>query len=135
MMNLDKKNDNSLNLWDSFTSLWNDAFSKEMKTDIEETDKEYILSVELPGMKKENVSVTFNDDELTIRVKKEEKTKEDKDKSYICKERTSIDMTRSYYLENADENNITAKMENGILTLNVGKQKDISNPKKVINIE
>ena len=44
-------------------------------------------------------------------------------------------MERSYYLENADENQITAKMENGILTLNVGKLKDISNSKKVINIE
>ena len=31
MMNLDKKNENNLSLWDSFSSLWNDAFTKEMK--------------------------------------------------------------------------------------------------------
>ena len=85
-------------------------------------------------MNKENVSVTFSDDTLTIHVAREE-NKDNKDKSYICKERTSINMERSYYLENADENQITAKMENGILTLNVGKLKNISNPKKVISIE
>lgn len=134
MMNLDKKNENNLSLWDSFSSLWNDAFTKEMKTDIEETENEYVLSVEVPGMNKENVSVTFADDTLTIHVARED-NKDSKDKSYICKERTSINMERSYYLENADENQITAKMENGILTLNVGKLKDISNSKKVISIE
>ena len=134
MIDLDKKNEKNLSVWDSFSSLWNDAFTKEMKTDIEETENEYVLSVEVPGMNKENVSVTFSDDTLTIHVAREE-NKDNKDKSYICKERTSINMERSYYLENADENQITAKMENGILTLNVGKLKNISNPKKVISIE
>lgn len=134
MMNEIKKKDNNLSLWDSFSSLWNDAFSKEMKTDIEENENEYVLSVEVPGMKKEDVEITFEDDTLTIHVKNN-KEEDKKDKSYICKERTSIDMERSYYLENADENKIAAKMDNGILTLNVGKIKDISNPKKVINID
>lgn len=134
MMNEIKKKDNNLSLWDSFSSLWNDAFSKEMKTDIEENENEYVLSVEVPGMKKEDVEITFEDDTLTIHVKNN-KEEDKKDKSYICKERTSIDMERSYYLENADENKIAAKMDNGILTLNVGKIKDVSNPKKVINID
>ena len=31
--------------------MFNDAFAKEMKTDIEETDKEYVLSIEVPGVK------------------------------------------------------------------------------------
>ena len=52
MMNLDKKNENNLSLWDSFSSLWNDAFTKEMKTDIEETENEYVLSVEIPGIRR-----------------------------------------------------------------------------------
>ena len=134
MTNEIKKNDNSLNLWDTFSNFWNDAFSKEMKTDIEENDKEYIVTCDLPGVDKKNIELSYSDDTLTIHVKKNEENKE-KDKSYIRKERTSIDMTRSFYLENVDENLITAKMENGILTLTLAKQKEIPNPKKVISID
>jgi HSP20 family protein len=134
MMNLEKKNENSYSLWDSFNDMFHDAFAKEMKTDIEETDTEYVLNVEVPGVKKEEVSVTFSDDTLTIEVKKEE-NKEDKDKNYLSKERSGLNMVRSYYLENVDETKVSAKLDNGILTLHLEKQKDIPNPKKVINIE
>lgn len=134
MMNEIKKNDTNVSLWDSFQSLFSDCFSREMKTDIEETSDSYLLAVEVPGISKEDLEITFTDDTLTIRVKKDEK-KENNDKSYIAKERCTMNMERSYYLENADEDKISAKMENGILYVNVLKKKDISNPKKVINIE
>jgi len=129
MMNLQKKNDN---LWNSFDSIFRDAFALEMKTDITENENEYTLEVEVPGIAKENIEVTFEDDYLVVHAHQAAKKDE---RSYLSKERTSLDMTRSYYLENVDESSITAKMENGILTLHVAKLKAIPNPKKVIEIE
>jgi HSP20 family protein len=134
MMNDIKKNEEGLSLFDSFQSLFTDAFKREMKTDITETKDAYELSIEVPGIKKEDLEISFTDDTLTIHAKKNDKTKEE-NKSYIAKERSTLDMERSYYLENADEENITARMDNGILYVNVLKKKDIANPKKVINIE
>ena len=134
MMNDIKKNEEGLSLFDSFQSLFSDAFKKEMKTDITETKDAYELSIEVPGIKKEDLEISFTDDTLTIHARKNDKTKEE-NKSYIAKERSTLDMERSYYLENADEENITARMDNGILYVNVLKKKDIANPKKVINIE
>lgn len=133
-MNDIKKNEEGLSLFDSFQSLFSDAFKKEMKTDITETKDAYELSIEVPGIKKEDLEISFTDDTLTIHARKNNKTKEE-NKSYIAKERSTLDMERSYYLENADEENITARMDNGILYVNVLKKKDIANPKKVINIE
>lgn len=133
-MNDIKKNEEGLSLFDSFQSLFSDAFKKEMKTDITETKDAYELSIEVPGIKKEDLEISFTDDTLTIHARKNDKTKEE-NKSYIAKERSTLDMERSYYLENADEENITARMDNGILYVNVLKKKDIANPKKVINIE
>lgn len=133
MMNLEKK-ENSYGLWDTFSDMFNDAFAKEMKTDIEETDKEYVLNIEVPGVNKENVAITFDNDTLTVNVTKDDK-KESKDKNYISKERSTLNMTRSYYLENVDETKITAKLENGILNLHLEKLLNIPNPKKVICIE
>lgn len=135
MMNDIKKNENGLSLWDSFSSLWNDAFSKEMKTDIEETSDKYVLAIEVPGISKDNITVTFEDNTLTVHVKSETKKEDKEEKSYIRKERTTMDMERSYYLDDVDENSITAKIENGILTLSVSKLKEKVNPKKVIQID
>ena len=134
MTNEIKRNDNNLSLWDTFSNFWNDAFSREMKTDISEDDKEYIVTVDMPGIDKKNVELSYGEDTLTVHVKKEEENKE-KEKAYIRKERTSMDMTRSFYLENVDENKIEAKMENGVLTLTLPKMKEAPNPKKVISID
>ena len=133
MMNLEKKGNNSLSLFDAFNSMFNDAFAKEMKTDIEETDKEYVLSIEVPGVKKEEIELSFTNDTLTINVKKEDK-KED-NKNYITKEISTLEMNRSYYLDDVDENQIEAKLENGILTVNLKKQEKKINNKHQIAIE
>ena len=64
--------------YDVTRSLWDELFSPNfftanasaMKTDIRETDKEYLLDVELPGYAKEDVQVTLNNGYLTIETKK-----------------------------------------------------------------
>ncbi|MDE7105568.1 MAG: Hsp20 family protein [Anaeroplasmataceae bacterium] len=128
--NEDKKN----NLVDDFQNFFMDSFfsNKALKTDIVETDTSYILKVDLPGVDKKDVNLDFNNQYLTLSVNQEE-DKEDKNQHYIRKERSRYSYSRSYYLDKADETNIKAKLDNGILTITIGKNdEDI---KKAITID
>ncbi len=116
--NEEKKN----NLMDDFQNFFMDSFfsNKALKTDIVENDKNYILKVDLPGVDKKDISLDFNSQYLTLSVNQEE-NKEDKEQHFIRKERSRFSYSRSYYLDKADENDIKAKLDNGILTITVGK--------------
>ena len=60
------------------------------QVDIEDTDKAYILTTDLPGVAKEDINVSYKDDVLTLTAKHEEKKDEKDDKKkYIRKERSS----------------------------------------------
>ena len=133
MMNLEKKGNNSLSLFDAFNSMFTDAFAKEMKTDIEETDKEYVLSIEVPGVNKEEIQLSFTNDTLTINVKKEDK--KEANKKYITQEISTLEMNRSYYLDDVDENQIEAKLDNGILTVHLKKQEKKNPNRRQITVE
>ena len=108
--------------WLPARSLVNDTF----KVDIVDTGKEYAIEAELPGVKKEEVSASFNDGRLTIGVKRAE-NKEEKKKNYIHKERRYSSMERSVYLVDAKAEGITAKMEDGVLHVTVPKQEKADN--------
>ena len=113
--------------------MFNDAFAKELKTNIKEDENTYYLEVETPGIAKENINISFNDDTLTIKIKKNEE-KENKDETYLRKERVSMDMERSFYLENSNEDSIKAHMDSGILYITVDKVKKEPS-KRVISID
>lgn len=133
-----KKNDDkkSMNLMDEFQNIFMDSFfsSKALKTDIIENDKDYVLKVDLPGVDKKNIDLHFNNQYLTLAVHQEEEHEEKKNERYIRKERSSYSYSRSYYLEKADEQNVKAKLTDGILTIMVGKAEDQTG-KKVISVE
>ena len=130
MFDLTNKNND---VFDCFTGLFNDAFAKELKTNIKEDEKSYYLEVETPGISKENINLSFNDDTLTIKIKKNEE-KENKEETYLRKERVSMDMERSFYLENSNEDSIKAHMDSGILYITVDKVKKEPS-KRVISID
>ena len=109
-----------------------------MKTDIKEMNNGYELIVDLPGFKKDEIQLELNDGYLTISAEKgldkEEKDKKDK---YIRRERYAGSMSRTFYVgESVTENDIHAKYENGILTLDVPKEEAKKVPeKRYISIE
>ena len=103
-----------------------------MKTDVKETEKGYEVAVDLPGFKKDEIQLELNDGYLTISAEKgldkEEKDKKDK---YIRRERYAGSMSRTFYVgESVTENDIHAKYENGILTLDVPKEEAKKVPEK-----
>jgi HSP20 family protein len=105
-----------------------------MKTNVEETENNYIVTSEIPGVSKENIKIDASDGTLTISVSKKT-TNKDENKNYLVKEISESALTRSFYLDDMDENNITAKMDNGILSIRVGKLKEVKPTTKQITIE
>ena len=108
-----------------------------MKTDIKENDKEYELTIELPGYKKENVNAELKDGYLIINANNEKNEEEKDEKGYIRKERYFGSCSRSFFVgKNLKEEDIKAKYDNGVLTLNVPKEVEkLPEEKKYIAIE
>ena len=70
-----------------------------MKTDIKDQGDHYQLEIELPGYKKEDLSVELHEGNLTIRASKESATEEkDEKKNYIRRERHSGSCQRTFYV-------------------------------------
>ena len=97
-----------------------------MRTDIKETDQNFELAIDLPGFSKEDVAVDLKDGYLSINAKTS-KESEDKDEkgTYVRKERFSGTCSRTFYVgEDIEEDAITAKFENGVLTIDVPKKQE-----------
>ena len=121
---------NNMNLFDN---LFSDAFggSKLLKTDIVESEDNYTLMIDLPSVQKKDISLDYNDEYLTVSVKHEENS-DDSEVRYIRKERSNYSYSRSYYLSDSDKENIKAKLDNGVLTVTIGKLKQINNKKTIL---
>ena len=116
-------------------NLFNDFKSNLIKTDIHETDNEYLVEAQLPRIPKENIQVTYEDGVLTISGQQQIDTvDEDKKGKLIRSERSSTSLRRQYLLENVKEDEIKASYSDGILkvTLQKDSNKEI---KKSIPIE
>ncbi len=126
-----------LNMFDDFFNRFyeeeGDNDFKAMAMDIVERDKDFELLANLPGFKKEDVKISVHDNQLLIEAKCENKKEEKKGTMYRC-ERYSGNYRRNLYLpDNADVNKIQAKMEDGVLKLNIPKKE--ATPQKEIVIE
>ncbi len=93
----------------------------QFKTDITETNNEYIISADLPGVDKKDIRVDYKNKYLIISAKREEKYDEKKD-SYIRKEKTYGEFSRSFYFDNIQSDKINAKFENGVLKVELPKE-------------
>ena len=92
-----------------------------MKTDVREKDNAYELDVDLPGFKKDEITVDLKDGYLTIGASKGlDKDQSDENGKYIRRERYAGVCSRSFYVgENVRPEEIGAKYEDGILRLSV----------------
>ena len=109
-----------------------------MKTDVHEHDDKYELDIDLPGFKKDEISLTLDNGYLVVGASKalDEEDKDDKGK-VLRQERYSGAMQRSFYVgEGLDEADVKAKFEDGVLSLTFPKEKEPELPeKKTIMIE
>jgi len=103
------------------------------RTDIRETENEYIIEAELPGFDKDNIEIELHDNRLTISAQKDE-IKEEEEENYIRRERRSGSFKRSFYMDNIDPDKVDAKYENGILKITLGKKEPGKGKKRKIDI-
>lgn len=127
-MNLIRYSPNALDLLGNVSSWFDDLFVEPVfgrsvvpAVDVKETDSEYLMEVELPGLSEKDVEVKLDNTLLTISSRKEEK-KEEKKNGYIMRERRSSSFARSFVLpEGIDREKISAEFKNGVLNLSFPK--------------
>lgn len=123
---------------DAGRKLYGQAAGGLMKTDVRDKDGNYELDIELPGFKKDEISLTLDNGYLVIGASKQVNEEEKDDNGTVLrKERYSGAMQRSFYVgEGIDENDVKAKFEDGVLSLTFPKEKEPELPeKKTIMIE
>ena len=105
-------------------ALYGKNAKKLMKTDVKETQDGYVVDIDLPGFKKEEIQMQLENGYLTVNASKGlEKEEKNEDGRYVRRERYAGSMSRSFYVgENVTENDIHPKYENGILTFSLPKE-------------
>ena len=131
-MLLAKRNDNN---W--MSNFFNDFFDTDMMprmnatapaVSVKESDKGYVMEIAAPGLKKEYCRVSLDKDgNLNLKIEdkfehKEEDKAEDKKEHYLRREFNYSNYEQTYVLpEDVDKEKISAKVENGILTIDLPK--------------
>ncbi len=99
--------------------------------DVVETDSEVLCHLEVPGMKPEDIEISVRDNMLTISGEKKLETTEEKEGGYRSVERRYGRFERSFTLPRSiDANAVTARHENGVLTLVLPKVEE-SRPRRI----
>jgi len=109
-----------------------------MKTDVHEHDDQYEIDIDLPGFKKNEITLTLEKGTLTVAASKGlDKDEKNKKGRVIRQERYAGSMQRSFFIgQNVTEDEIKAKYEDGVLKLLVPKKEAAKIPeKKTITIE
>lgn len=88
-------------------------------TDIKRVDNAFVVQIDVPGYDKNNIDISYENDVLSVSgtVNEENETKEDE--KYFVKERRMKSFTKKWILKNTTSKGITAKCENGVLTIKV----------------
>jgi HSP20 family molecular chaperone IbpA len=108
-----------------------------MKTDVKETDGSYEVDVDLPGFTKDELHLDLDQGYLTISAEKAVDKNEEKNGRMLRQERYAGKLQRTFYVgDGLTETDVSARFENGVLSLNLPKPEARKLPeKKVIMIE
>ncbi len=118
---------------DKVSPFFSSMITPSFKVDISEDDKAIYVSADMPGIVKEDVKVSMEDDVLCISAERKQE-EEEKKKGYHRIERTWGSMSRSFTVgDNVDSENIDAAYDNGVLKITLPKKEP--EPKKGKEIE
>lgn len=105
--------------------------SNSFRVDLKETDDEYMIEADLPGINKDAIDISYENNYITISAKRND-SKEDKKDNYVRRERRYGEFKRSFYIDNVNENNINAEFKDGVLKVSLPKKdKDITSRRKI----
>ena len=104
--------------------------NNQINVDISETETQYQLLANLPGVAKENVDITMKNGLLTIVIKQEEE-KNEEGTTVLLRERRAFTSSRTLNFGEKASNEIKAKLENGVLSLVIDKLNPDDGVKKI----
>jgi HSP20 family protein len=121
---------NTFGLENFFDDFFNDSFATgffttahPIKADVRETDKEYIVEADMPGLKKEDIKLELRDGILTLGVEHDEQVNVEKE-NYIRKERKYGSYSRSFSVDGVKQEDVSAKYKDGVLTVILPKAEE-----------
>ncbi|QGU96261.1 Hsp20 family protein [Clostridium bovifaecis] len=117
---------------DFFTALTNMQGS--FKVDLKETEEDYLVEADLPGISKESIDIDFDNNYLVITAKRDDSV-EDKKENYVRRERHYGELKRSFYIDNVDESKITASFNDGVLKVTLPKLSKGNEKRRKIDIQ
>ena len=130
------------NVFDTFDNFARDFFRRSntdlpaFRTDIRDTGDSYVLEAELPGFRKEDISLDLKEGILTITATHSESSEQkDGEGSYIRRERRFGSFARSFDVAGIDEESISAAYQDGILELTLPKAKPAAPAVRQIQIQ
>ena len=127
-------------------SIFNDFFDNEWLTranatapaiNVIESDKDYKVEVAAPGMTKEDFNIHIDDEgNLVIAMEKKNEKKDEKKGRYLRREFSYTKFQQAMILpDDVDRNKISAKVENGVLEVELPKVPEEAKVAKITNIE
>lgn len=102
----------------------------DFKMDVEDAGDKYVVTAHVPGVKRDQIDVELNEGRLSVSVDKKD-SDEEKAKNYLQRETGEYSCTRGVFLKDAATTGLSAKLADGILTINVPKQDEKANVTKV----
>ncbi len=98
--------------------------NKMMRTDIKEKGGNYIFTIDVPGVEKENIDIDLENGYLTVSSRLDKNISDEEEGEYIYQERYSGECSRSFYVgDGIKEDDVKASFKNGILTISVPSNK------------
>lgn len=95
----------------------------QIKVDVKESDKGYVVHAEVPGVSKDDIHVAIDGNVVTLRAEVKQADSQTSDEKVLRSERYYGAVARSFQLaSDIDQANARAKCENGVLTLTLPKK-------------
>ena len=120
-----RNNLTSRDVFDLFDDFFGDRkamYVRDFRIDVKDEKDKYIVEAEVPGFDKKDLSIKFENDHLTIAIDTEQENEtKNEDNNYIHKERHVFKSERNIYLEDVDPKQLSASLNNGILTIELMK--------------
>ena len=114
---------------------WSHGLAGLPRMDVEETEKEIVVTADLPGLEEKDVQVTVDEEALTIRGERKE-DREEKRKDYHLVERSFGSFHRTLPLPaGVDREKVKAALKKGVLTVTLPKLPEARGDRKTIRIE
>ncbi len=101
---------------------------------ISATEKEYVVSAELPGTEEKSIELETHNDILTLTARKEQENKEDRQGYYRMERRYGLFRRMLHLPEDADAAGIKASYANGVLNISIPRRETVLNAPRRIQI-